>query len=33
MKDIYDIETKEDAINAYIDRFWWLSKLPFYGVS
>ena len=21
MKDIYDIETKEDAINAYIDRF------------
>ena len=21
MKDVYDIETKEEAINAYIDRF------------
>ena len=27
MKDIYDIETEEDAINAYVERF---SGFPFF---
>ena len=31
MKDIYDIETKEDAINAYIDRFGGFPNFLFMG--
>ena len=33
MKDVYDIETKDDAINAYIDRFGGFPKFLFMGAD
>ena len=33
MKDVYDIETKEEAINAYIDRFVGFPKFLFMGAN
>lgn len=33
MKDVYDIETKEDAIDAYIDRFGGFPKFLFMGAN
>lgn len=33
MKDVYDIETKDEAINAYIDRFGGFPKFLFMGAE